>query len=237
MSTYVISDIHGQGNLFHAMLENIGFSQADTLYIIGDVVDRGPDGIALLREIMAAPNMILLLGNHEHMMARYLSPDVTEIEIRRWDKNGNAPTLYGWNQLSGDEKTELLRELAALPVQKRVRVGEQDFFLVHGFPGDTVHDAVWGRPDPCAANPVEGAKLIIGHTPVLYMLAEKEAVPGLAAQMKDRGEHPRIYHGPGFIDIDCGCSFPDPIKTLGCLRLEDLAEFYVWNPPDNGAET
>jgi len=43
-----------------------------------------------------------------------------------------------------------------------------------------------------------------------------------------RGEQPRILHAPGVIDIDCGCSLEDPIKTLGCLRLDDMAEFYVF---------
>lgn len=229
MSVYVISDVHGQGTLFRAMLEKIGFSSSDTLFIIGDVIDRGPDGIALLRQILDTPNMVLLLGNHEHMMLRYFSPDVTDLEMRRWEKNGNGPTLAAWERLEPEQRAELLQTLAELPVQKTVRVGEKRYFLVHGFPGDTAFEAVWGRPAPETENPIEDTVLIIGHTPVMYMMAEKEAVPALVEAMNERGEHPRFYHGPGFIDIDCGCSFPDPIKTLGCLRLDDMAEFYVWN--------
>ena len=68
MSTYVLSDIHGEKDRFEAMLETIGFSQEDTLYILGDVVDRGPDGISILRRIMNMPNVYMLLGNHEDMM-------------------------------------------------------------------------------------------------------------------------------------------------------------------------
>ena len=33
------------------MLEKINFSDSDTLYILGDVVDRGPDGIKILLDI------------------------------------------------------------------------------------------------------------------------------------------------------------------------------------------
>ncbi len=55
MAHYVMSDIHGEADRFHAMLEKIHFSDDDTLYILGDVIDRGPDGISLLREIMASP--------------------------------------------------------------------------------------------------------------------------------------------------------------------------------------
>ena len=45
------------------------------LILLGDVIDRGPDGIALLLEIMEIPNAIMLLGNHKYMMLQYLSLD------------------------------------------------------------------------------------------------------------------------------------------------------------------
>ena len=93
MAHYVMGDIHGEADRFHAMLKKIRFSEDDTLILLGDVIDRGPDGIALLLEIMEMPNVIMLLGNHEYMMLQYMSQDATGIEIRRWNKNGNAPTL------------------------------------------------------------------------------------------------------------------------------------------------
>ena len=46
MAHYVMSDIHGEADRFSAMLETIHFSSQDTLYILGDVIDRGPEGIA-----------------------------------------------------------------------------------------------------------------------------------------------------------------------------------------------
>ncbi len=42
MATYVISDIHGEYELFIKLLEKIRFTSADTLYVLGDVIDRGP---------------------------------------------------------------------------------------------------------------------------------------------------------------------------------------------------
>ena len=52
MSTYVISDIHGQYDTFMRMLKQIKFCEEDTLYILGDAIDRGPDGIKILKAIM-----------------------------------------------------------------------------------------------------------------------------------------------------------------------------------------
>ena len=41
MATYVVSDLHGQYKLFKKGLKEIGFSEDDMLYVIGDVIDRG----------------------------------------------------------------------------------------------------------------------------------------------------------------------------------------------------
>ena len=45
MATYVISDIHGQYNMFIELLDKIDLKDTDTLYILGDVLDRGPHPI------------------------------------------------------------------------------------------------------------------------------------------------------------------------------------------------
>ena len=65
MSTYVMSDFHGRHDLFLKMLEKISFCEEDTLYILGDVADRGPDGIKTFLYIMDKRNIIYLIGNHD----------------------------------------------------------------------------------------------------------------------------------------------------------------------------
>ena len=68
MSIYAMSDIHGRYEKFNKMLEKIHFSDNDTLYILGDIIDRGEDGIKILADVMEKENVILLMGNHEYMM-------------------------------------------------------------------------------------------------------------------------------------------------------------------------
>lgn len=227
VSNYVMSDLHGEAVLFHKMLEQIQFSETDTLYILGDVIDRGPDGIAMLQEISATPNMVLLLGNHEYMMMQYFAPEATETEIRRWNKNGNTPTRDAYLRLDTQTRKEILDMIADLPTHCQLTIENKVFYLVHGFPGENVHDEVWTRPTFDVENPIPGTMLIIGHTPVLHMQCSKEERESRITEMVRNGEHPKILHTPGFIDIDCGCSYDDPIKTLACLRLEDMVEFYV----------
>lgn len=227
MSTYVMSDLHGEADMFHQMLQKINLTDSDDLYILGDVIDRGPDGIALIHEIMATPNIHMLMGNHEYMMIQYLDPNATVVEILRWGNNGNEPTLLAFDLLEKQEKDEVLQYIQNLPTHVELDLNGKVFYLVHAFPGENVHNEVWVRPAIDTANPMSGKVLIIGHTPVLNLLYSKESRVEYEEQMISRGEHPKIHHAEGFIDIDCGCSYRRPLKTLGCLRLDDMQEFYV----------
>lgn len=66
---YVCSDIHGHYGLYLALLERLSLKPSDTLYILGDVIDRGPDGIKILQDMMKRPNVVPILGNHEFTAA------------------------------------------------------------------------------------------------------------------------------------------------------------------------
>ena len=247
MAHYVVSDIHGEIDRFHRMLKKIHFTNEDTLYIIGDVVDRGPCGITLLREIIRTPNFIMFLGNHEYMMLDYFRPDATDVEIRRWNRNGNEPTLEEFFALKGEEREEILEFLRRLPTHLEVEVAANTdfdtdaraetiqnthssirrFYLVHGFVGDNVHDKVWNRPTLTTQNPLSDARLIVGHTPITSLVVPRVERADYIAKLESQGEHLLICHAPGFIDIDCGCGHSYSVKSLACLRLEDMREFYV----------
>ena len=228
MAHYVMSDIHGEAARFYAMLEKIALRPEDRLIILGDVVDRGPEGVRLLRYIMETPNITLLMGNHEHMMMQYFDPDSTPEQKARWDRNGNAPTLEALLALPAGERAAILDFVRARPGHLELTVGGRDFYLVHAFPAETLYDEVWTRPKPDTPNPLPGKQVILGHTKVVSMLHPvKEDRRPYEQALADRGDHVRILHRPGFIDLDCGCGYNTPAKALSCLRLEDMAEFYV----------
>ena len=65
---YIIADIHGCYNEYINLLKKINFSDNDILYILGDVVDRGPEPIKILQDMMKRSNVFLIIGNHEFMM-------------------------------------------------------------------------------------------------------------------------------------------------------------------------
>ena len=227
MAHYVMSDLHGEADRFHAMLEKIQLSDDDTLYILGDVVDRGSDGIKLLLEIMEMPNVVMLLGNHEYMMLQYLSPDATGEEIRRWNRNGNAPTLAAYLKQRAKVQQKIIAYLRSLPTHMDIEVDGKRYYMVHGFPGDNVHDEVWTRPTMESENPIPDCRLIIGHTKVLNLIEPQIDRLKLMFELEDANNHLKILHAPGFINLDCGCGYDMTVKAMACIRLEDMVEYYT----------
>lgn len=221
---YCMSDLHGERAFFLRMLERIQFSEADHLYILGDVIDRGPDGVELLLQIMEAPNMTMLLGNHEHMCLSTLGPRNVVGARELWKQNGGQAT-YGelLYHRTPPERDRILQYLSQLPDHLECTVGEQKFHLVHGCPGNDFDTRVWGRVEPDSVSPYADTICIVGHTPT----------PFLTGRMH---EDFSIWHGQGMIDIDCGCGhLRAGRRRLACLRLDDMAEFYVGGTSDGSA--
>lgn len=213
---YCMSDLHGERDLFERMLEQIGFSEEDHLYIIGDVIDRGRGGVAMLEQIMDSPNMTMLLGNHEKMCLAVLGPRHELGGRELWRQNGGGSTyrdlIY---RRTPQARFRILRFLAGLPDHLNLTVNGRAFHLVHGCPGDDPEERIWGRIEPHSVSPYPDTLCIVGHTPTSFLTGAEDADLS-------------IWHGDGILDIDCGCGhLREPHRRLACLRLDDLAEFYV----------
>ena len=213
---YCMSDLHGELDFFQEMLEQIHFSDTDHLYILGDVIDRGTGGVDILEQIMDAPNMTMLLGNHEQMCLSTLGP-CNEVGVRDlWRYNGGATTyrelLY---HRTPQQRNRILRFLSGLPDHLDLTVDGQKFHLVHGCPGEDHETRIWGRVEPDSTSPYPDTVCIVGHTPTVFLTDKTDEVYS-------------IWHGNGVIDIDCGCGHLNVMnRRLACLRLDDMAEFYV----------
>ena len=229
---YVLSDIHGHEGRFRSILRQIDLKPEDTLFVLGDVIDRHPWGLRILRKLMAMPNARLILGNHEYMMLRALGHPVDEnvddgTALPHWYRNGGGVTHRHFRFLRKTVRREIIEYLSALPLSREAEVNGQRYQLVHAAPEalwetnedrrylTPTHFAVWKRLN--ADEPLPGGyTLIFGHTPTRHF---RDGAPM------------EVWHGENRIGIDCGCGYPDQgpdseYGRLACLRLEDGEIFY-----------
>lgn len=241
MATYAVSDLHGQYDIFEKLLETIHFSDDDFMYILGDAIDRGSDGIKILQTIKDAPNMELLLGNHEFMMLNAVAPDGSVDDTPGKDaylwlySNGGEVTFEHYKELSLDDRKSLLAWLNSRVLTTLAFIGDKTFCLTHSYFKvaliDTeykdcdyrvVWNIVWKTPfradifvptDDYIENDWE---FIIGHVPV-------QRVAGLDGKFE-------AFHEQNITLIDGGCSFreraalDDNEYGVICIRLDDMRE-------------
>lgn len=224
---FVTTDIHGDQKRFHKLLDKICLRSEDNLYILGDVIDRREHGISLLFEIVAMPNIQVILGNHESMLLAFAKgPD------SRWGKlwfyNHNEYTVQDFLALDENKKCQLTDYLESLPLSMDIESGEKKYHLVHGFPSDDDFTKLWSRPTAETVSPFDDSVVLIGHTPTCLLthpdLFERERY---LRQLKRQKDHMKIYYGNGWIDLDCGCGYRSAPGALACLCLDTMEELYV----------
>ena len=185
----------------------------------------------MINDLSVRVNVYAIVGEHDYTAARMLtefeqmqngkapSPAFMS-EMAAWIHDGGQPTMEGYRALDADGREGVLDYLTDMSLYEEVTVKGRTYVLVHAgivdFYSDmTVEDLEDLGPedfisealDP-AATYFENATVIVGHTPT--------------AELKDGDNH--ILRGKGSIFMDCGLGRGG---RLGCLRLEDGAEFYV----------
>lgn len=229
---YATSDLHGYPlEKFMALLDKAEFSDSDFCFVLGDVIDRGTEGIKTLRLLMNQPNFQLILGNHEAMMLAcdFICDEITDDTIanltsdklgiyRTWLSNGGQQTLNELYALNGEERKYIFEFLREAPLYETVTAGGRDFLLTHSGLGSfdknkkisdySKFDLIWNRPNSNARY-FDDIMTVFGHTPTHYYGLEFKG---------------RAIVTDTWIDIDTGAAIGGSPMLL---RLDDLKEFYA----------
>ena len=248
MSVYAVSDLHGQFNTFIEGLKKIDFKDDDRLYFIGDAIDRGPDGIKILKYIKKHENMDLIIGNHEFMMLNSVDLEgknkCNGMDSNLWlYANGGRITFEKYIKLKKSERLELLEWLKERYVIKVIAVGERLFCLTHSYfkkglenkkyselKYHEVDNIVWTsfyRSESLTHGidlygNFEEYTFITGHVPVIGIMRNYYGQYNF-----NRLE---IYQKGNFIDIDgaCAAGYQEELNNGALfLRLDDMEVFTV----------
>ncbi len=227
--TYVMSDIHGMYDKYMKMLEVIGLSEDDDLYILGDVIDRGDSSAEVLLDMMNRPNVNPIIGNHEVMAIDVLDiqfggekedqPADFDDMMDNWLINGGMPTLTSISKLSYDKRLDVFDYLSDFTNYEKACIDDKLYILVHSgfdnFSPDrrlsdySTNELVWHSPDPeFRYFKDESIFVVSGHIPTINI-----------------NGRPEIIHKCGNILIDCGACFEN--GRLACLCLDTMEEFYT----------
>lgn len=229
---YVMSDIHGEYVAYRELLRKMRFSDRDELFILGDCIDRGPEPVRVLKDMMLRPNVFPIIGNHEYMalkVLRQLMKEITEEscneiknsalmqELLLWQQDGGAVTLEQFQKLELDERYDLLEYLEEFSLYEEVEAGGKSFVLVHAgldnfseereLSDYSLHELIF-KPADLERVYFKDRYLVTGHLPTL---AEK-------------GNEGTVMIRNNNISIDCGKVFGG---RLAAVCLDDLKEFYV----------
>ncbi len=105
MAIYVLGDVQGCFDDLRLLLDTINYDQdEDTLWFAGDLVNRGPKSLEVLRFVKNLPRSLCVLGNH----------DLSLLALAYTTKKLHSHTLG--DILTAPDKDELLTWLRHLPL-------------------------------------------------------------------------------------------------------------------------
>ena len=224
--TYVVSDIHGEYELFLGLLEKINFTPCDTIYICGDIIDKGNNSIKLLQYISDMPNAKCIIGNHEYAFLKYYWA------LMRECNDDFESVLQRLNAYFGGENEKLTWEiidwLEALPFY----IEEKDFICVHAgvplnengnilpleiaMPEELLYDRKFKEPSVLP----KGEKCVFfGHTPTCYITNENKILTYCKEGKK--GDKVSDYHK---VHLDMGTWITG---MIGAFCIESCETIYV----------
>ena len=220
---FVMSDIHGQYDLFLKMLDRIELKREDLLVIIGDICDRGKKSYEIymkcIKMIKLGYNLKFILGNHEDMLLEDLENGYpiryeTEFSIYRHSKYFENKDMKDWHEENFLEEIEwLVKWLKNCPL---IISGNENIFVHAGLDLKKVLEkqeketVLWTREEFWLMENVEleeykGKNIYFGHTP---------NINGRISKKTDRIK-----------GIDCGAFFT---HFLGCIEVKSQEEIYVY---------
>ena len=221
---YCISDIHGYYGLFCRLMDKIKFGGGDRLFVLGDMIDKGPDSVRLAKLLFSMPNAVCIAGNHEYDFLKYYRAlmrqtedyDSVLLQLRDYFPDG---ALLDWETVDKfdllpfyTETEDFIGVHAGLPVEGGVLQPPE-----RAIPEQLVYDRNFKEPNVL---PKGGKCVLYGHTPVRYITGKDEILfYPRAGAVEGAG-----LRGCCKVQLDTGVFLGG---VLGCVAADTCRCYYV----------
>ncbi len=183
---WVIPDVHGHIATLKSMVEDrIALSKTDSLYFLGDYIDRGPDSRGVIDYIInlqdSGYDVNCIRGNHEDYCIRAWEDDQKRFLFRSpiekdWRKNGGNRTLESFG---AKRPRDISKFYIDWMKNAKFFIELEDYILVHAGlnfkidnPFEDTRSMMWIRDFRVDKNKIAGKKVIHGHVPVEMTLID-----------------------------------------------------------------
>jgi len=170
-----VGDIHGCVRTFDALMAQARLQKEDTVFLLGDLIDRGSGTRELVEEILRLRrdgyDVRAVRGNHEEMLLSALDTGLAE-DLVDWLEQGGYATLQSYRVRHPAQIPEahlrFVRELPLFLVTERfvfVHAG-LDLSLEDPFSDAGMIAMLWDRSSEGDARHLGGRRMVTGHTPL-----------------------------------------------------------------------
>ncbi len=222
---YCIADIHGHYALFCRLLDAVGFNEGDRLFVLGDIIDKGPDSVRLAKFLFSMPNAFCIVGNHEYDFLKYYRALMRQTEdyesvLEKLRGSFRDGALLDWETVDRFDRLPFYVETDAFIGVHAGMPLENGKLLP--FSRATCEQLVYDRRFKDADVLPQGSKCVLfGHTPVRYLTGRDEIL------FYPRADDSR--EGRGVADfckvhLDTGVYLSG---VLGCVAADTGRCFYV----------
>lgn len=230
--TFVIGDIHGNKEKYDQMLQKLNPTDEDAVFVLGDVIGIGDDGIEILKDMMYKANVFPILGEQEYM-AKGIFPLIASAEtiekakelldgekaelFEKWLTMKSEKTINDFLSSDEENKESIIDYLDEFAPYEEIEAGGKNFILVHagidGFEEDKPLDAYEEKDFVFAVTDYQKAYfpdsyLVTGHMPTAVI---------------DRQCAGKVYSKKRHLAIDCGAAYGG---RLAAVCLDKLKVYY-----------
>ena len=228
---YVIGDIHGCKEKYDEMLEKLSAGEHDAVFVLGDVLDVGEDGIEILMDMMYRANIYPVLGEREYYAKKLLpviaeagsvekakeaADEETKEMLEKWLGMKSEKTIEDFLKLDAEDRESVLDFLEEFAAFEEIECKGKKFVLCHaGIDNFEDRDLYEHEEEDFVFAKTDYSKI---YFPDAYLVTGHTHTVALGKELAGK-----VYAKKRHLALDCGAAFGG---RLAAVCLDTLKVYY-----------